>query len=152
MKTILEKTVWVGRGTVLLVALAMILALTFGAASQVWAGKKAGSSRLLIDVQGNNPTSTNVATVSRLRTGVFLLEFEREVEDCHRLVSLGSERGGAVNADTFTPDGGEVRADSAFRSQSDDADGRLVMVTTRDSAGTLEDKSFHLAVFCPIRR
>lgn len=149
MKATLGKAMWVSRTTVVLVGLALILALTFGVASQAIAGKKGHSSRpLLVDVQGNNPTNSDVATVSRLRTGVFLLEFKKPVDNCHRIASLGSPRGSSFNADTFTPETGEVRADSAFRGQVDDTDRKLIMVTTRDSAGTLTDDSFHLAVFC----
>lgn len=149
MKTAIEKTMWMGRATMIVVGLAVILALTFGAASEAIAGKKGKGSRpLLVDVQGNNPSSNDVATVSRLRTGIFLLEFKRNVEDCHRLVSLGTPRGLSTNADISAPQGGEVAADTAFRNQSDESDGKLIMVATRNSAGALEDRSFHLAVFC----
>ena len=150
MKAALGKTIRVGRTTVLLVSLAVILALVFGVASQALAGKKGNSaSRLTIDVRSNGTGSNDkVATSSKLRTGVYLIEFNRTVADCHRVATLGSERGLSFNADTVTPDTGEIQADSAFRGESDESDKKLIMVTTRASAGALTDKSFHLAVFC----
>lgn len=106
------------------------------------------SDLLLVEVQGNSPSSTDVATVSRLRTGVFLLEFEREVDRCSRLVSRGAPRGNFLNADLTEPGGGEVTAELAVTGEFDDTDRKLIVVATRDSAGNLADLSFHLAVFC----
>jgi hypothetical protein len=149
MKAALDKTIRVGRTTVLLAGLAVILALVFGATSQALAGKKGDSaSRLSIDVQSDGTGNDKVATSSKLRTGVYLVKFKRQVNNCHRAATLGSENGLSFNADTVTPTTGEIQADSAFRGESDESDKKLIMVTTRDSAGTLEDKSFHLTVFC----
>jgi hypothetical protein len=195
---------WVGRTTVFLVGLAVILALVFGVVSRAtahdgFAGlfhlnhnnnatkvstltKRGAGPALSVRVDSGAPLRVNsdarvtnlnadkldgkeapllarinplgfpedspdVATTSstKLRTGVYVVPFNRDVRGCYRVVSLGPGPFNFLNPAATEPPGGE--ASSANVTNVPEAN-KKIMVATRNSAGTLTDKHFHLVVFC----
>lgn len=111
-----------------------------------------GGEPLLASVNSNGIVlgSPDVVSARILRTGTFVVQFERDITACHRVASLGrgldpDPRG---NPNIVNVPGGEV---STFNT-GDPGDGSggpdTIAVQTRDSAGNLANMSFHLAVFC----
>lgn len=77
---------------------------------------------------------------SNVSTGVYTVKFNRSVSDCVRVASVGREL-------SF---GGKVRVAASFVSGDSTGtfNGGGVTVVTCNSAGSLTDLGFHLAVFC----
>ena len=93
-----------------------------------------------------SPDVVGTASV-KLRTGIYLVEFVgRDVDDCHRVASLGTPTGNGNNSATFTGAGGEISTFAEVDTSA--ANRRKIGVATRDSAGVLADKDFQLAVLC----
>jgi hypothetical protein len=84
---------------------------------------------------------------AKLRTGVYMVEFDREVKFCHRVASLGTPTGNGNNPDTLNGIDGEAST-FAPTTGSTPNDTKKIVVATRNSAGALTDKDFQLAVFC----
>ena len=213
-----SKVMWVGRATVFLMGLAVILALVLGVATMALAAVpgdpfRLGQSNVINAVSAlagsvNNPmlritnnsegpdatalnlqvkpgkapmtvnSAKKVATLNtdkvdgkdapliasitssglpedspavdttlstRLRTGVYVVPFNREVNQCHRLVSLGNPRSGSTNPALTEPSGGEASTANALLGTDQE---RKIVVATRSSTGSLADRNFYLAVFC----
>jgi hypothetical protein len=202
LRSVANKVMWVGRATVFLVGLAVILALVFGAASTALGANgdffKVGKSNfasavstlnksgagpaLSLKVDRGKPLAVNsdakvdklnadkvdgkeapllaginsagfpedspdVATTSstKLRTGVYVVPFDRAVRGCHRVVSLGPGPFNMLNPAATEPPGGEASTANVTLVPGEN---KKIMVATRNSAGTLTDKHFHLVVFC----
>jgi hypothetical protein len=204
LRSAASKVMWVGRATVFLVGLAVILALLFGVTSMAFARdgqsfilgkrnvaqslstlvKRGAGPALSLQVGSGAPLKVNsdkrvanlnadevdgkeaplvasisslgfpqnspdvdVATTSstKLRTGVYVVPFKRDVRQCKRVVSLGPGPFNFLNPAATSPGGGE--ASTANVTNVPDAN-KKIMVATRNSSGTLTDQSFHLAVFC----
>ena len=234
IRSTVSKVMWVGRATVFLVGLAVILALLFGAATTALAGTGVGatfnlgktnsvgalsslvgstaSSMLKIDNNGAGtaldlrvgPSTTlpsfkatppmkvdsgarvtnlnadqldgkdlgniepltasvggfsgnihgaaeGVVSSSKIRTGVFVVEFNRSVSGCARVASLGRETSSFQDPDQEAdpeiinvPKG---QASPFNVTNVANPDNKIGVLTT-DSAGTRADLSFQLAVFC----
>jgi hypothetical protein len=82
-----------------------------------------------------------VISASRLSTGVYKVQFNRSVSDCVRVASIGRELNFSGNPDFAAS---LVSGGSAGTFNG----GGGVTVVTRNSAGSLADLGFHLAVFC----
>lgn len=234
MRGAISKVMWVGRATVFLVGLAVILALVFGAASTALGkngdpfilgkatntatkvtgliGKVATGSALVVknpsggsaldlsvgdpavdpsfktvapmkvdsqakvanlnadeldgkDLGNIDPLTASVGgssgniqggaegaiSASKIRTGVFVVQFNRSVSGCPRVVSPGRETSSFEDPDQDAdpeiinvPKG---QASSFNVTNIADPDTKIGVLTT-DSAGDRADLSFQLAVFC----
>ena len=91
---------------------------------------------------GNSPQVTGV---TRLAPGKYLVRFSLDVEFCIREATLGFLTNVAANYNIFDGDPGEI---STFNGFDNNGGNQGIVVVTRDSAGTLSDRSFHLAVLC----
>jgi hypothetical protein len=82
-----------------------------------------------------------VVSASRLSTGVYTVQFNQSVSDCVRVASIGRELNFGGNPD-FAASWVSGGSAGTFNG------GGGVTVVTRNSAGSLTDMGFHLAVFC----
>ncbi len=91
--------------------------------------------------------SPDVATTSstKLRTGVYVVPFNRDVRQCKRVVSLGPGPFNLLNPAATSPGGGEASTANVTNVPDEE---KKIVVATRNSSGTLTDQFFHLAVFC----
>jgi hypothetical protein len=89
----------------------------------------------------------DVVSSQKLRTGIYTVQFARNVINCHRVAALGAMLDESINPNLFDGVNGEVSTftpnDPTAGLQPD-----RIVVATYNSAGTLADKPFHLAVFC----
>ena len=234
LRSAASKVMWVGRATVFVVGLAIILALVFGVATAGLAGTGVGgifnlgkvnsvdrisqligstpSSMLLVDNNGagtaldlrvGSPTtppafkttppmkvdsgarvanlnadlldgkemsniepltasvggfsgniqgaSEGAVSASKIRTGVFVVHFNRSVSGCARVASLGRETSSFEDPDQeadpeiINVPRGQASPFNVTNVANPDT---KIGVLTTDSAGTRADLSFQLAVFC----
>jgi hypothetical protein len=96
---------------------------------------------------GSDYFSADVVSSSKLRTGVYLVTFDRDLYwDCQRVATLTDPNGGYLPVDSSNGVGGEVYTALPWRNGSPLKDS--VAVFTRNSAGNMEDRGFQLVVFC----
>ena len=88
-------------------------------------------------------SSPEVTSVTHVAPGKFRVRFSVNVQFCVRVASLGIPTGTALNQ-VYNGQSGEI---DTFNTSGT---GSLpdIMVVTFDSAGSLSDRNFHLAVFC----
>jgi hypothetical protein len=106
-------------------------------------------SPILVSVRSDGTVANSrgaAVSVSKPRTGVYLLTFDRQVADCYRIAALGNVLSLFVHPDFFGEDPGE--GGEVFTSNLQGGATRLG-VATRDSAGNPADRPFHLAIFRP---
>ena len=104
-----------------------------------------------VNLLGNASTEdTDVVSSQKRRTGVYSVQFARDVSSCHQVASLGTDPAtqGSFNPNTFNGEIGQVSTFNFFDPNTLQSQPDKIAVATYDSAGTLTDKSFHLAVFC----
>ena len=92
-----------------------------------------------------------VVSSSKIRTGVFVVEFNRSVSGCARVASLGRETSSFEDPDQEAdPEIINVPKGQAspFNVTNVANPDKKIGVLTTDSAGTRADLSFQLAVFC----
>jgi hypothetical protein len=112
------------------------------------AGEAATRLFTVIDSNGAMAHDSGVTSSNRLPaglfTGVYLVTFDQDVQDCAYLATLGNEPGTQGN-----PPPGEISV-AAVPSGSlpGVTNGNSVLVRTFDSGGQGKFSPFHLAVFC----
>jgi hypothetical protein len=100
------------------------------------------------NIQG---ASEGAVSASKIRTGVFVVQFNRSVSGCARVVSLGRETSSfedpdqAADPEIINVPRGQVSSFNVHNVANPDT---KIGVLTTNSAGTREDLSFQLAVFC----
>lgn len=80
--------------------------------------------------------SSHALTSTPIQTGVYYVQFDRDVSKCAMQVTLGGDQGNAL-----------VPGEAAARSR-DDLHTNEVTVNTYNSAGVASNRSFFLNVFC----
>src|SRR4051794_24277548 len=95
-------------------------------ATALWAGVNGAD--------GTRSRSSGSTASSRLGTGQYQVTFNRVVSTCAFLATIGNPGAGSTSGDV----------DLALRAGTTNA----VFVETKDNAGTLADRNFHLAIFC----
>jgi hypothetical protein len=106
-------------------------------------------SPILVAVRSDGTVANSrgaAVSVSKPRTGVYLLNFDRQVADCYRVAALGNELSLFIHPDSFGDDPGE--GGEVFTSNLQRGATRLG-VATRDSSGSPADRPFHLVIFRP---
>ena len=90
--------------------------------------------------------SAGVTFSTRISTGKYRLIFDRDIGFCIRVASLGYPSD-LLRTEPFNGVPGEIYS---YLKLFAVATQREVIVTTRDSAGVLSDRDFHIIVFCGI--
>ena len=90
--------------------------------------------------------SVGVTFSTRISTGKYQLTFDRDIGFCIRVASLGFPSNFLIG-DSSNGVQGEIYS---YLNLFAIATQREVIVTTRDSAGVLSDRDFHIIIFCGI--
>jgi hypothetical protein len=93
----------------------------------------------VIGATGSLVRGQNVVSVAYTPGGIYVVTFDRAVSDCAYLATLARRTGGDITAGSLAP--GEIAVGPGSANNT-------VAVNTFDSAGTLQDRAFHLGVAC----
>ena len=93
----------------------------------------------VIGATGSLLRGQNAVSVAYAPGGIYVVTFDRPVSDCAYLATLARRTGGDITSGSLAP--GEIAVGPGSATNT-------VAVNTFDSAGTLQDRAFHLGVAC----
>lgn len=95
-----------------------------------------------VNLNGFLTGGRDVVSATKLATGKYRVTFGRNLSLCQRVAALGFTSNSAQNENFFNGESGEIHTFNTLNVANS------VVVTTRNSAGALADRSFHLIITC----